>query len=84
MIILGLATMGTSAACLMRDGEIVAAVEEERLSRIKNDGAFPLRAIAECLGVAGVTMAEVDAVAVYWRRWRFGMTMTKLPDPRLD
>ena len=72
MIILGLATMGTSAACLVRDGEIVAAIEEERLSRIKNDGAFPLRAIAECLGLAGVTMAEVDAVAVYWRRWRIG------------
>ena len=72
MIILGLATMGTSAACLMRDGEIVAAIEEERLSRIKNDGAFPLRAIAECLRVAGVTMAEVDAVAVYWKRWRIG------------
>ena len=66
MIILGLATMGTSAACLMRDGEIVAAVEEERLSRIKNDGAFPLRAIAECLGVAGVTMAEVDASGCNW------------------
>ena len=72
MIILGLATMGTSAACLMRDGGIVAAIEEERLSRIKNDGAFPLRAVAECLRVAGVTMAEVDAVAVYWMRWRIG------------
>ena len=72
MIVLGLATMGTSAACLMRDGEIVAAIEEERLSRIKNDGAFPLRAIAECLRVTGVTMAEVDAVAVYWMRWRVG------------
>ena len=72
MIILGLATMGTSAACLMRDGGIVAAIEEERLSRIKNDGAFPLRAVAECLRVAGVTMAEVDAVAVYWKRWRIG------------
>ena len=71
MIVLGLATMGTSAAALTRDGLLVAAIEEERLSRIKNDGAFPLRAIAQCLD-AGVTMAEVDAVAVYWRRWRFG------------
>ena len=72
MIVLGLATMGTSAAALTRDGRLVAAIEEERLSRIKNDGAFPLRAIAQCLEIAGVTMAEVDAVAVYWRRWRFG------------
>jgi carbamoyltransferase len=72
MIVLGLATMGTSAACLVRDGVLVAAIEEERLSRIKNDGAFPLRAIAECLRLGGVSLAEVDAVAVYWRRWRLG------------
>ena len=72
MIVLGLATMGTSAAALTRDGRLIAAIEEERLSRIKNDGAFPLRAIAQCLETAGITMAEVDAVAVYWRRWRFG------------
>jgi carbamoyltransferase len=72
MIVLGLATMGTSAACLVRDGTVVAAIEEERLSRIKNDGAFPLRAIAECLRIGGVAMADVDAVAVYWRRWRLG------------
>jgi carbamoyltransferase len=70
--VLGLATMGTSAACLMRDGTLVAAIEEERLSRIKNDGAFPHRAIAECLAAGGITLAEVDAVAVYWRRWRLG------------
>ena len=72
MLVLGLATMGTSAACLMRDGALVAAIEEERLSRIKNDGAFPLRAIAEVLRIGGATMAEVDAVAVYWRPWAIG------------
>lgn len=72
MIVLGLATMGTSAACLVRDGTLVAAIEEERLSRIKNDGAFPLRAIAECLRIGGFTLAQVDTVAVYWRRWRVG------------
>jgi carbamoyltransferase len=72
MIVLGLATMGTSAACLTRDGVLVAAIEEERLSRVKNDGAFPLRAVAECLRLGGVGMAEVDAVAVYWRPWAVG------------
>lgn len=72
MIVLGLATMGTSAACLVRDGVLVAAIEEERLSRIKNDGAFPLRAIAECLRIGNATMAEVDAVAVYWRPFALG------------
>jgi carbamoyltransferase len=72
MIVLGLATMGTSAACLVRDGVLVAAIEEERLSRIKNDGAFPLRAIAECLRLGNATLAEVDAAAVYWRPWALG------------
>lgn len=70
MILLGLCTMGASSACLVRDGALVAAIEEERLSRIKNDGAFPLRAMAECLRLGGVTLAEVDAVCVYWRRWQ--------------
>lgn len=72
MILLGLCTMGTSSACLFRDGELLAAIEEERLSRIKNDGGFPLKAIAECLDIAGVTLAEVDAVCVYWKPWRLG------------
>ena len=72
MILLGLCTMGTSSACLFRDGELVAAIEEERLSRIKNDGAFPLQAIAECLRIAGVALREVDGVCVYWKPWRLG------------
>ncbi len=72
MILLGLCTMGTSAACLFRDGVLIAAIEEERLSRVKNDGAFPLRAIAECLQIGGIGIGEVDAVCVYWERWQLG------------
>lgn len=72
MILLGLCTMGTSAAALVRDGVLVAAIEEERLSRIKNDGAFPFLAIAEVLRLGGVTLAAVDVVCVYWRPWRLG------------
>jgi len=72
MILLGLCTMGTSSACLFRDGVLLATIEEERLSRIKNDGGFPLRAIAECLRLAGATIGEVDAVCVYWKPWRLG------------
>ena len=49
MILLGLSTMGNSAACIFKDNKIIAAIEEERLSRIKNDGAFPIRSIKECL-----------------------------------
>ncbi len=54
-----------AAACLLRDGEIVLAVEEERLSRIKHDHAYPERAIAACLNAAGITAADVDTVVFY-------------------
>jgi carbamoyltransferase len=54
-----------AAACLLRDGEIVLAVEEERLSRIKHDHAFPDRAIAMALDHAGIRAADVDAVVFY-------------------
>lgn len=72
MIILGLCTMGSSAACLFVDGVCVAAVEEERLSRIKNDGAFPLKAIAECLRLGNTTIDKVDKITVYWEPYRVG------------
>lgn len=54
-----------SACCLLVDGEIVAAVEEERLSRIKHDRSFPQRAIRFCLGAGGLTIADIDSVAFY-------------------
>jgi carbamoyltransferase len=54
-----------SAACLLRDGEIVFAVEEERLSRVKHDHAWPERAIAACLEAGGVAASDVDAVVFY-------------------
>ncbi len=54
-----------SAACLLRDGEIVAAAQEERFTRIKGDAAFPARAAAYCLAEAGVAVADLAAVAFY-------------------
>lgn len=62
--------MDNSAACLFRDGHLVAAIENERLTRIKNDGAFPAEAIRECLTMAGIGMADIGHVAVYWQPWR--------------
>ncbi len=67
---LGLATMDNSAAALFHEGQLVAAVENERLSRIKNDGGFPWLAIDECLTMAGITAAQIDHIAVYWQPWR--------------
>ncbi|MCU7554251.1 carbamoyltransferase [Alteromonas sp. ASW11-19] len=54
-----------SAAAIIKDGEIVAAVQEERFSRKKHDPAFPARAIQYCLKEAGCSLAELDCVVFY-------------------
>ena len=54
-----------SAAALLRDGRVVAAVEQERFSRVKFDDSFPAEAIRWCLDAAGVRPADLDAVAFY-------------------
>ncbi|MBW2422530.1 MAG: carbamoyltransferase, partial [Deltaproteobacteria bacterium] len=54
-----------AAACLLRDGEIVAAAQEERFTRIKHDESFPFNAIAYCLAEGEVTGKGLDAVAFY-------------------
>jgi len=54
-----------AAAALLRDGELVAAAEEERFSRIKHDFGFPERAIRFCLDSAGIRGADLDYVAFF-------------------
>ncbi|GAB1342347.1 carbamoyltransferase family protein [Gemmatimonas sp.] len=54
-----------SAACLVRDGVVVAAASEERFTRRKGDAAFPAEAAAWCLKVGGLTANALDAVAFY-------------------
>ncbi len=54
-----------AAACLVRDGEIVAAAQEERFTRKKHDSAFPVHAIAYCLAEAGIDPHQVDHVVFY-------------------
>jgi carbamoyltransferase len=66
MAILGIsAHYHDSAAALVEDGVPVCAVQEERLSRRKNDAAFPLAAIEWCLDHAGVQPEELEAVVFY-------------------
>lgn len=60
--------MHDAGACLLVDGEVVAAIDEERLSRAKRDGRFPLRACRTALEVAGVSADQVGAVAFVDRR----------------
>jgi carbamoyltransferase len=54
-----------SAACLVRDGEIVAAAQEERFTRVKHDPAFPSHAVSFCLREGGLTSQDLDYVAFY-------------------
>ncbi len=54
-----------SAACLVKDGRIVAAAEEERFSRKKHDASFPQAAIEYCLREGGLHASDLDLVAFY-------------------
>jgi carbamoyltransferase len=54
-----------SAACLLRDGDIVAAAQEERFTRSKGDAAFPAHAVAYCLSEAGIHTGDLQCVAFY-------------------
>ncbi|MBX7257469.1 MAG: carbamoyltransferase [Candidatus Hydrogenedentes bacterium] len=54
-----------SAACLVRDGEIFAAAQEERFTRKKHDPSFPERAIAYCLDAAGIDVDGLDYIVFY-------------------
>jgi carbamoyltransferase len=54
-----------SAACLLRDGEIVAAAQEERFSRKKGDASFPVHAVEYCLRSAGITQSDLHSVGFY-------------------
>ncbi|MEJ1222341.1 carbamoyltransferase family protein [Sediminicola sp. 1XM1-17] len=65
MVILGLNYyFHDSTACIIKDGKLLAAIEEERLNRDKHTQAFPELAIQRCLKLAGLTFADVDHVAV--------------------
>jgi carbamoyltransferase len=65
MNILGInAYHGNASAALVCDGTLVAAVEEERFNRVKYAAGFPAEAIRYCLKTGGITLAEVDHVAV--------------------
>ncbi len=86
-VVLGLnAYHGDSAACLVRDGELVAAAEEERFRRIKHWAGFPAQAIRYCLAEAKLELSDIDHVAInrdpranFWRKVAY--SLLKRPDP---
>jgi carbamoyltransferase len=68
MKILGFNCYGhDSAAALIIDGEVVCAVEEERLNRKKHSGGFPIHAIKECLKSANLEIADIDHITFFWK-----------------
>lgn len=69
MYVLGISRHHDSTAALIKDGQIIAAAEEERLNRRKHFGGFPIQAVAYCLKEAGITLGDVDHVAYFWERW---------------
>jgi carbamoyltransferase len=89
VIILGVnAFHADSAACLVRDGKLVAAAEEERFRRVKHWAGFPARAIAYCLAEAGLRLGDVEHLAINedsraQRLDRLGYAVAHPPDPRL-
>ena len=69
MIVLGInAYHGDASAALFRDGQLLAAVEEERFTRVKHAAGFPSHAVRWCLESNGVDAAEVDHVAIARKR----------------
>jgi carbamoyltransferase len=62
--VLGINMSHYSSACLYRDGELIAAVPEERLNRVKFSAAFPEKSILKVLEIAGLQPEEVDQVAI--------------------
>lgn len=66
MYILGISAFyHDSAACLIKDGEIISAAQEERFTRIKHDQNFPIHAIDFCLRSSGITSGDLSYVAFY-------------------
>lgn len=70
MYILGISAFyHDSAACLIRNGVLVAAAQEERFTRKKHDHQFPKQALAYCLQEAGIHSEDLDHVVFYDKPW---------------
>lgn len=86
MLVLGInAYHGDASACTVADGRLVAAAEEERFRRVRHWAGFPGESIRYCLSEAGVSIADVDRVAInqdpsanLWRKLAY--TVMRRPD----
>ena len=92
MNIIGLnAFHGDSSACLFQNGKMIAAVEEERFRRIKHWAGFPSESIQHCLNAGGLTLGDVDVIAINtdpkaarWKKIAFtlsGLSLIHISEP---
>ena len=65
MYVLGIDDGWNGTACLLKDGAIIACASEERFSRIKNHGGFPIRAVRWMLTYAGITSRDLDCISLF-------------------
>lgn len=64
------------AACLIQDGQLVAFIEEERLTRLKgSDGMFPAKSVAHCMSMAGLKLSDIHAIAFGWDASKYPWVM---------
>jgi carbamoyltransferase len=64
LVVLGISDSHNSSACLYENGQIVVAINEERLRRVKNWAGFPEKAVEECLCIRGIDLGDVDRFAL--------------------
>ena len=66
MYILGFSCLyHDSGACLLKDGEIISAVQEERFTRLKHDASFPKNAIQYCLDESNIQASDLESIVFY-------------------
>jgi len=68
-----------SSATLVKDGKIIAAIQEERMTGVKHQGGIPINSIKECMKIANLEQKDIDAVAVSWELAPFHAPRYKIP-----
>src|SRR5262245_49535566 len=76
MVVLGLNNMHDASCAVVIDGQIIAAAEEERFSRIKHTSGLPIQAMDYCLEAAGLRSDDLDVVVAAWRPWALKLRAT--------
>lgn len=77
MIILGMQEAHDASCCIMKDGKVIAAAQEERFSGRKGDYGLPIKVINACMNEVGLTRKDIDLVALASKNWNPVLTKIK-------